>query len=96
MEEDVQQMIYKFKNSILFYAEVNGIDLNFLDIQDLKNLESAAYQLQIAISGFDLERYESGNDSTMLYFIFETWQKEAQIAMEVAEQVLKNFMEENL
>lgn len=94
MENDIQEMLYKYKNSILFNAEVNSIDLNFLGSQDLENIESAAYQLQIAISGFDLERYENNTD--MQYFIFETWQKEAEIAMEVAEQVLKNFLEENL
>ena len=94
MENDIKEMLNKFKNSILFYAEVNSIDLNFLDNQDLENIESAAYQLQIAISGFDLEKYKNNTD--MLYFIFETWQKEAQIAMEVAEQVLKNFLEENV
>lgn len=94
MENDIQEMLYKYKNSILFNSEVNSIDLNFLGSQDLENIESAAYQLQIAISGFDLEKYE--NNTEMQYFIFETWQKEAQIAMEVAEQVLKNFLEENL
>ena len=94
MENDIKEMLNKFKNSILFNAEVSNIDLNFLDNQDLKNIESAAYQLQIAISGFDLERYE--NNTSMMYFIFETWQKEAQIAMEVAEEILKNFLEENL
>lgn len=94
MENDIQEMLYKYKNSILFNVEVNSIDLNFLGNQDLENIESTAYQLQIAISGFDLEKYE--NNTEMQYFIFETWQKEAQIAMEVAEQVLKNFLEENL
>lgn len=94
MENDIKEMLNKFKNSILFNAEVNNIDLNFLDIQDLENIESAAYQLQIATSGFDLEKYKNNTD--MQYFIFETWQKEAQIAMEVAEQILKTFLEENL
>ena len=94
MKNDIQEMLYKYKNSILFYAEVNSIDINFLDKQDLENIESSAYQLQIAISGFDLEKYENNTD--MMYFIFEAWQKEAQIAMEVAEQVLKNFLEENV
>lgn len=94
MDNDIQEMLNKFKNSILFYAEVNSFDINFLDNQDLENIESAAYQLQIAISGFDLKKYENNTD--MLYFIFETWQKEAQIAMEVAEQILKNFLEENV
>ena len=93
MKNDIQEMLYKYKNSILFYAEINNIDLNFLDNQDLEDIESSAYQLQIAISGFDLEKYVNNTD--MQYFIFETWQKEAQIAMKVSEQVLKNFLEEN-
>ena len=94
MKNDIQEMLYKYKNSILFYTEVNNIDLNFLCNQDLKDIESSAYQLQIAISDFDLEKYENNID--MQYFIFETWQKEAQIAIEVSEQVLKNFLEENV
>lgn len=92
--EEIEEMLKKFKNAVLFYSEVNSIDINFLNNQDLENIESVAYQLQIATSGFDLEKYE--NNTEMQYFIFETWQKEAQIAMEVAEQVLKNFLEENL
>lgn len=94
MDKDIQEMLYKFKNSIMFLAEINNIDRNFLDIEDLKQIESAAYQLQIAITGFDLELYE--NNTEMQQFIFETWQEEAQIAETVSMQILRTFMEENL
>lgn len=94
MDKDIQEMLYKFKNSIMFLAEINNIDRNFLDMEDLKRIESAAYQLQIAITGFNLELYENNTD--MQQFIFETWQEEAQIAETVSMQILRTFMEENL
>ena len=91
---DVQEMLTKFKRATMFLAEVYQIDANFLDMVDLESIETVANELQIPITGFNLEMYE--NNTTMQYFIFEIWKQEAEIAAEVTETVIQNYWEENL
>lgn len=94
MKKDMIEMLEKFKNSIRFCEIINSVDLNFLDMENLKQIEIIAQELQIAISGFDLDMYK--HDDEMVEFIFKIWKKEAQIALEVSEKILKKYMEEYL
>lgn len=94
MDKDVKEMLTKFKTTTMFLVEVYQVDANFLSMTNLKNIEIAAQELQIPITGFNLEMYE--NNTKMQYFIFEIWKKEAEIAAKVTEKVIQNYWEENL
>lgn len=91
---DVQEMLTKFKRSTMFLTEIYQTNENFLDITDLEFIEITAQELQIPITGFNLEIYKGNTE--MQYFIFGIWKKEAEIAAEVTEKVIQNYWEENL
>ena len=84
-------LLKEYERVVTLKGEIFGVNLNFLDLDDLDNIQQLSYDLGIEdyLTDYDLEPlYNSDYDK--IEEIYETWCQEIVKATEKIEKIIMN------